>query len=418
MGVNIVFGTLMSMNVCLAVLMLMICLFSQEKCAGCCCCRCLFKFCTHILWNVLALLMALAFLIGSILALVGRIGGDMMSLLSYVISVENFNGTSPLLVGELGDAKDYVYRCIHGDGDIAKELKLGDSLDSFESIKNVESNLETVKNNFTTIIQSLPVYNKIIEQLDKQSNYTAEITMIPKEGIDISKPPILYSEILNSINQLDSVTDKWDNSTDNSLTCSDSLPSGQFYHPKNCKPSGKLSTYSGNHLFEGYAEVTRQMDSIVDYASKTVDKPSPYAKSFRNVVNGLQSEYITYLSLYSNVLDFFITTIQRITSLILRYTGSGNAFSFLNGKFIGRNIQIILKYLKHSLGGDLYTVGICLCIIGCSLILSISSTILLIVIINVELKEIMDKQKTPTLQGGPGMVVEYQSNYPVQMQKY
>ena len=160
------------------------------------------------------------------------------------------------------------------------------------------------------------------------------------------------------------------------------------------------------------------MDSIVDYASKTVDKPSPYAKSFRNVVNGLQSEYITYLSLYSNVLDFFITTIQRITSLILRYTGSGNAFSFLNGKFIGRNIQIILKYLKHSLGGDLYTVGICLCIIGCSLILSISSTILLIVIINVELKEIMDKQKTPTLQGGPGMVVEYQSNYPVQMQKY
>jgi hypothetical protein len=41
MGVNIVFGALMSMNVCLAVLMLMICLFSQEKCAGCCCCRCL-----------------------------------------------------------------------------------------------------------------------------------------------------------------------------------------------------------------------------------------------------------------------------------------------------------------------------------------------------------------------------------------
>ncbi len=90
----------------------------------------------------------------------------------------------------------------------------------------------------------------------------------------------------------------------------------------------------------------------------------------------------------------------------------------MNGKFIGRNLQIILKYLKHSLGGDLYTVGICLCIIGCSLILSISSTILLIVIINVELKEIMNKQKTQTLQGGPGMVVEYQSNYPVQMQKY
>ena len=69
-------------------------------------------------------------------------------------------------------------------------------------------------------------------------------------------------------------------------------------------------------------------------------------------------------------------------------------FAFLNGKFIGTNLKIILKYLKHSLGGDFFTVGICLVAVGFSLIISISSTILLIVIINISLKENMDAEKT------------------------
>ena len=42
-----------------------------------------------------------------------------------------------------------------------------------------------------------------------------------------------------------------------------------------------------------------------------------------------------------------------------------------------------MKYLKHSLGEDIYTVGICLVVVGFSLIFSISLTILLIVIINI-----------------------------------
>ena len=50
-------------------------------------------------------------------------------------------------------------------------------------------------------------------------------------------------------------------------------------------------------------------------------------------------------------------------------------------------MKIVLKYLKYSLGEDIYTVGICLVIVGFSLIFSISSTILLIVIINIDLEK-------------------------------
>ena len=52
----------------------------------------------------------------------------------------------------------------------------------------------------------------------------------------------------------------------------------------------------------------------------------------------------------------------------------------------------MLKYLKSALGGDVKTVGICLLVVGCSLALSISATILMIVIINVDIEN--NKKKT------------------------
>ena len=105
-----------------------------------------------------------------------------------------------------------------------------------------------------------------------------------------------------------------------------------------------------------------------------------------------------YLDSYIDVLKNFNKTINSITSILDEYIGgeSGQTFAFLNGLFIGKNLKIILKYLKYSLGEDLYTVGLCLIIVGFSLIFSISSTILTIVIINVDIdlnKEIVKQEE-------------------------
>ena len=152
----------------------------------------------------------------------------------------------------------------------------------------------------------------------------------------------------------------------------------------------------------------------MDYANKPDPSPSSGAKSVRQVVDELKIKYNNHLNGYLNVLRFFNTTINRITSLIREYTGDGQkAFAFLNGKFIGINIKIILKYLQSSLGKDFYTVGICLCIVGLSLILSISSTILLIVVINVELKKNEDEERNANNRTRvPPGVPEYQQNIP------
>ena len=122
MCVKIIFGVLMILNIYLAVSMLFICLFSGKKCTSCCCCRCIFKCSTHILWNILALMMVFSFIFGSVISLLGRAGGDSMSLVSYIMSQENFNkNDSALLINKLGSASKYIETCIHGNGDISKE---------------------------------------------------------------------------------------------------------------------------------------------------------------------------------------------------------------------------------------------------------------------------------------------------------
>ena len=108
---------------------------------------------------------------------------------------------------------------------------------------------------------------------------------------------------------------------------------------------------------------------------------------FKETIDNLKDSYNKYLNSYIDVLQDFNETINSITSILDEYTGkdSGQSFAFLNGLFIGKNLKIILKYLKYTFGEDLYTVGLCLIIVGFSLIFSISSTILTIVIINVDI---------------------------------
>ena len=76
-------------------------------------------------------------------------------------------------------------------------------------------------------------------------------------------------------------------------------------------------------------------------------------------------------------------------------------------------MKIILKYLKEALGNDFYTVGVCLILVGCSLILAISSTILLIIIINIDIAKKKEEIKNNGIPEYPinsdGRVIRYRN---------
>ena len=403
MSVTIVFSVLMVMNLALAALMLLIYLFSTKTCEGCICIRCLFKFCTHILWNVLSLMMLLSFIIGSILGLFGTIGGDMMSLVSFIMSKDNFDSPNPLLLNKLGgQSKQYIKRCIHEDGNIAQEIGLDDSLSSFEDINSVEGDISSTLQQFNQLSSNHYTYSELSRRLEQEKDIKVDTFLISVQGESADRNPIHYQDILDKIS---TNTRKWDIGTTNEGACSSS-PADFTYHPKFCKPSS-IFTVSSSDQYK-YAQILSNIDDMVAYANGNT------ADSVKKVIGDLDIVYGEFLGSYTSALNSFLESIQSITHLVRRYSGDDEAFSFLNGRFIGTNLKIVLKYLKYSLGVDLYTVGVCLIVVACSLALSVSSTILLIVVINIELKKNQDAKKL----ANTGMVSEMPETYPQQVITY
>ena len=402
LSVTLVFSVLMVMNIALGVLMILIYLFSSQTCADCCCIRCLFKTCTHVLWNVLALMLILSFLIGSLLGLIGTIGGDAMSLVSYIMSEENFDSAHPLILNKIDEkALKYIKRCIHEDGDISQELGLGDSLGAFGKINDVEGNITTAIQNFTRIQKQCITYTLLTQKLKQEASIDGETFLLSVKGENVNerRNAINYKLFLDQINNEASSNNRWDVTSPSKLKCEQSLSPDESYHPKYCQPYNKRGTQ--NDKFKKYSEVLKDIDDMVAYANDGTKTDSVIS-----VIKNLKEEYDKYLGSYTGVLTNFLNIIKSITDLVRQYSGDDDAFSFLNGKFIGTNLKIILKYLKYSLGVDLYTVGVCLCVVGCSLALSISSTILLIVLINIELKKNQEMRRIAQTGG----VTEFQTN--------
>jgi len=200
MSVTIVFSVLMVINLGLAVLMLLIYLFSTKTCAGCCCMRCLFKFCTHILWNVLSLMIIVSFIVGSILGLFGRVGGDMMSLVTYIMSKDNFVSETPLLLNKLGSAKNYIQRCIHDDGNIAAELNINsDFMQSFDDINTAELQINNAISEFDELTRHCVTYEDILQQLIGEANIDGSTQLIASQELETNKQNIygcLYAFLL------------------------------------------------------------------------------------------------------------------------------------------------------------------------------------------------------------------------------
>ena len=410
-GVTLAFGALAIINIALAVLMFLICLCSGKMCVNCCCCRCICKLFTHILWNVLALLMIITLLIGAIVGIIGRIGGDMMSVLSFIMSEDNFNDRNPVILNKLGDALQYLNCCINGDGDIASLLNISDSINSFNQIHNAQGTIERAIDNFTQIKGTHRAYDLIIEYYNKRINYIDDphnpnITAINLLHED--KFLVLYTlnGFLNTkISNLDpSMGDeRWTLDGDKQKICGTAndptYTSPVEFHPSTCKPRDRDWIKNLNpSVGQTQKDIKNYADLISDVVDMIENLKDETPGKFKKTMESLLESYQGYLDSYIDGLKKFNETINSITSILDEYIGgeSGQTFAFLNGLFIGKNLKIILKYLKYSLGEDLYTVGLCLIIVGFSLIFSISSTILTIVIINVDIdlkKEIVKQEE-------------------------
>ena len=428
LGFKLIFGVLGLINIAIAVFMLLICLFSGKMCKNCCCCRCIFKFFTHLLWNILALLMIITFLVGSLFGLIGQIGSDAMSVISYIVSDDNLgiNGTGGenILVGSLGEAKGYLYRCINGDGKIEQEIGLEmNQIDKFNDLYTAEETINQTRGNFSDMLDML-TYKYFKGEAEKRANLTTSPRLCKSnnndnedtiDGLDFSTILTQMNTKIGELAPAESKQERWvinsnsNNECDQNNNDDPSIGSNKEFNPLKCSPYHRdwIQSSSDNEI-KGRAKI---LTDTLESVKKANIKTNP--NSFLGVLEDLSIKYGQYLRQYIVTLDLFGGSIHRITGQLRKYTSDEDGiFSFIKCNFIGTNLKIILKYLKTALGGNIKTVGICLIVVGCSLILSISITILMIVIINSDIetkkKNNQDEQIPDYPVNSSGRVIRFQ----------
>ena len=113
------------------------------------------------------------------------------------------------------------------------------------------------------------------------------------------------------------------------------------------------------------------------------DEDVSYTENYKKLTGVAKTKYDDYLDAENGVLTTFSTKIRDLIGIFDDFIGpNGGIFDFVNCKFIGSNVKVILKNLRKGVGNSFYSIGICLVLAGCSLAVAISFTILLVIIIN------------------------------------
>ena len=380
------FTFLMILCAAIVVFMLLLCCCSGELCTNLSCCQCFCKFFLHFFWNLMALIMFILFMGGSMFTISGAAGGDLVKVVSFLISEDNLGPDKNTII--LGNVKQYLNQCFNHDGKILEELGLMEAdMKFYEDLKEAKLNLEEIKNQFSDMLYKF-VYSEYNEELNLRINYESpDLTLVADDGTD----PIIFVDLLNKYNEYSIANHKneiWNITVRTTNQCSSSNidathTSEIIYNPKNCYPTVKPYPLT---------EEKAKLDHIKDLITKAGDINDP--NSIKKIIENLRDDYDNFLNSEITTLSTYIDKIKQITEIVKDYTSDdGELFSFMNCAFIKDNVDVILFYLKNSFENDMYEVGVYLLIAAFAMPFGISFTILLIMISNDEIETNKKKEE-------------------------
>ena len=331
----------------------------------------------------------LTFIIGSILAFIGKMGEDATSIVSFILSKENLESENPILLGKLEDAKEYLYHCLYKDCNFENEF------DAINFISNIVYSLDVVledidDDSFLPINDgkiNLPSFSLFQKQIKNRAEFISH--NISLYEITSQESIIFLNEILTSLNNEIRINtnkfESWDINGDKTITCDkhkDLIKLDKYkFHPSICKPIDRdwIKDFNNTNI-KDYAIIISEIVNLV----KKLSDNSP--GSFISKLNDLNQTYNEYLNSCLGMEKFLKKNYMTFLTNFKKLSKDGQIFSFMNFKFIAINIKIILNYLDNTFGQDIYMVGLSFIIIGFSLSLSISFSIYMIVIINNNIK--------------------------------
>ena len=396
---KIVFYVLMVIDIAIVVFSTLKLFFSFGT--GNCFVNCLTKSMIHILWNILGLLTFLTLLIGSLFYGLGTIGKDLISVVSFLVSDKNLQKGEDALL--LGDAAKYLIVCINGDGDLKEALNFNISaMDNIDALRTAKMRIEGAIEDSNQLLEEKIAYNNYLEEYNKRKLYT--IDNFKLINYNDNNDYLTFNEYLERFNSeiATSKKDKWSitcESNEDSHTCETPQTSPHLTEycikPSTCKTKN-VNDWYGALTSDSFLVISAFIKSI-QIASKEstqadLHSSSPFStKSIENVLKILNYKYTKFLESQTASLKIYNETISELTDMFNLFAGNnGTIFDIVNGKFIGRNVKVILKYLEKSLGNNFKTMGICLIIVGLSMCISIPFTILLNLILDTKSSPIAD----------------------------
>ena len=384
------FTLLIMLCAAIIVFMLLLCCCSGELCTNLSCCQCFCKFFLHFFWNLMAFIMFVLFMGGSIFTISGTTGGDLVKVVSYLISKDNLEPDKDTII--LGNVKQYLNKCFNYDGKILNELGLVETdIDKYEDLKKAKLSLEELKSQFEDIKFKF-VYSEYKDELNQRINYESEeLKLIATDNTD----PIEFKKLIDEYNTYatgNNKKERWEIGSTSNAGCSSANPDETHssdtvvYNPKNCYPTVK--SYSTD-----LTEAKNKLELISQLIEKAGDNTDN--NSIKKIIEGLCHDYDAFLIKEIETLGTYIDKIKTITTDIVEdYTSEdGELFSFMNCAFIKDNVEVILFYLKNSFKNDMYEVGVYLLIAAFSMPFGISFTILLIMISNDEIATNLKKEE-------------------------
>jgi len=351
--------------------------------------------------------MIVIFLTGFLISFIGQLGSDVMNVISFIISEDNLgtNGEN-FIVNKQPKIKNYINICINLHGNLQEELGIDNEISGhLNSIHQAERDINGYIEQFRGVLQMYTYNNAITKFNDIYDDLISnEKFGFIEESSDIilTQPQLQFQVLLNDINLEDTGSYKPWRGNCSSTGCS---TSSGCNNPKTCSLSSKVSS----SLQPKAAIIDKIWNGL--YQAKNAKKEDG---GYINLLDYLKDLYQAFLNGYIDILVYVQGIIHRITDIIDEYIGEdGGFFDIVNCKFIGKNLKVLLKNLNSAIGGDVKTVGICLTVVGCSLALSISSTILFIVIINFSIDQNKNLEKQGEIPEYPadsaGKVVAYKN---------
>ena len=373
------FSLLVIFSVAITVLMLLLCCCSGKVCTNLTCFQCFFKYFLHVFWNVMALIMFLLFMGGSLFTMAGRVGEDLVGAISFIISKDNLDADKNTII--LGNVKNYLNKCFNGDGNILTELGFETEMGKFKQLKESKLKMEDFIDQFKDKTKKF-VYNEYLEEYNDRINYnTLDLKLIGSSSSDI----ISFSDLLTQLNTYATDNNKYENwftTSTSQDTCNSNHDGTQInYHPFYCFPLDSSWVQ---------AETDSAVSNIKNdlYKIKTVLDNTASRAALTSSLDSLNTAYTAFLDTEVANLQKYADKMKEFTNIVETYTSEdGEYFSYMNCNFLKTNAEVVLFYLKNRFGNDFFEVGVYLLIAAFSMPFAISFTILLIVISNEEIEK-------------------------------